>query len=75
MSLDWSKCHLVETVPGKVSGQPIIKGSRVQAETVYESAEMGETPEEIAYNYDLKVSDVRGILAYAAGQKTPALRR
>jgi uncharacterized protein (DUF433 family) len=29
--------------------------------------ELGETPEEIAYNYDLKLDDVHRVLALAAG--------
>lgn len=31
-----------------------------------ESAELGETAEEIAYNHDLKLYDVRRVLAYGA---------
>jgi uncharacterized protein (DUF433 family) len=65
--MDWSKCALVETIPGKVGGRPVVKGSRVPADTVAESAELGETPEEIAYSYDLDLEDVRDVLAYAAG--------
>jgi uncharacterized protein (DUF433 family) len=37
----------------------------VQAITIPESAELGETPEQIAYNYDLKPDEVRRVLAYA----------
>jgi len=70
--VDWSDCDLVEVVQGKVSGVPLIKGSRVPADTVAESAELGETPEEIAYNYDLQVEDVRGVLAHLARRPTPA---
>ncbi|MGH9656511.1 MAG: DUF433 domain-containing protein [Bryobacteraceae bacterium] len=65
MDIDWSGCNLVEVIPGKVSGVPIVKNTRVPADTVAESAELGETPEEIAYNYDLNVEDVRQVLAYA----------
>ena len=66
MEVDWSSCAFVEMIPGKVSGLPLIKGTRVKADTIAESAELGEAPEEIAYNYDLKLDDVRGVLAYAA---------
>ena len=30
--IDWTGCSLVEVVPGKVSGVPILKGTRVQAD-------------------------------------------
>jgi uncharacterized protein (DUF433 family) len=73
MEVDWSRCPLVEVIPGKVSGLPLIKGTRVQADTIRESAELGEAPEEIAYNYDLKLDDVLRLLAYAEGhQVAPA---
>jgi uncharacterized protein (DUF433 family) len=63
--MDWSGCDIVEIVPGKVSGVPLVRNTRVPAETVAESAELGESPEEIAYNYDLPLEDVLAILAYA----------
>ena len=63
--MDWSGCDIVEMIPGKVSGVPLIRNTRVPAETVAESAELGESPEEIAYNYDLRLEDVLAILAYA----------
>jgi len=63
--MDWSGCDIVEIIPGKVSGVPLVKNTRVPAETVAESAELGESPEEIAYNYDLRLEDVLAILAYA----------
>jgi uncharacterized protein (DUF433 family) len=66
MEVDWSDCPLVEVVPDKLSGLPVIKGTRVQVDTIQESAELGETLEEIAYNYDLKLDDVRRVLAFAA---------
>ncbi len=75
MAMDWSGCDIVEVVPGKVSGVPLIRNSRVPADTILESAELGETPEEIAFNYDLRVEDVRKLLAYAARHQitSPAL--
>ena len=48
MEIDWSDCPLAEVVPGKLSGLPVIKGTRVRIDTIPESAELGETPEEIA---------------------------
>ena len=73
--MDWGNCELVEVVPGKVSGVPILKGTRVQADTVREAYELGESPEEIAYDFDLKVDDVRRVLAYVAEQESQSLVR
>ena len=63
--MDWSGCDIVEVIPGKVSGVPLIRNTRVPADTVLESAELGETPKEIAFNYDLQVEDVCALLEYA----------
>ncbi len=71
--VDWSGCPIVEVVPGKVSGVPIVRGSRVPADQVIENYDAGESPEDIAYNFDLSLDDIRAVLAYAASRQT-ALR-
>ena len=62
--MDWSGCDLIEIIPGKVSGVPLIKGTRVPADQVIISLDGGETVEEIAYNFDLRPSDVFHILQF-----------
>jgi uncharacterized protein (DUF433 family) len=64
-TMDWTGCKLVEVVPGKVSGVPILKHSRVPADAVVESYELGESVEDIAYSYSLKAEDIRKVLAFA----------
>jgi uncharacterized protein (DUF433 family) len=66
--MTWEGCAVIEQVPGIVSGVPVVRGSRVQADTVLESAELGETVEEIAYSYDLDPKDVREVLSFAASR-------
>ena len=46
--IDWSKCDDVESVPGRVSGAWVIKGTRVQADAIVENARAGCRAEEIA---------------------------
>ena len=72
-TMDWSGCELVEVIPGKVSGVPLLRGSRVPIEQVVGSYEGGESVEEIAYNYDLNPEDIRAVLAYKHSHQ-PALR-
>jgi uncharacterized protein (DUF433 family) len=67
--MDWSGCEIVETIPGKVSGAPLVKGSRVQAETVLESHQLGESVDQIAYSFDLDPDDIRGLLTYASAHQ------
>jgi len=67
--MDWSGCEMVEVVPGKVSGLPVIRGSRVPANQLLENHDAGESVEDIAYNFDLNPDDIRAVLAYAAGRQ------
>jgi uncharacterized protein (DUF433 family) len=64
--MDWSGCEIVETVLGKVSGVPVIKGTRVPADTVLENYEAGESVEDIAYNFDLRPEEIQKLLEFAA---------
>jgi uncharacterized protein (DUF433 family) len=49
--LDWQDCDLVEIVPGKQSGVPLVKGTRIPAQQIVEESEWGSPVEEIAENY------------------------
>jgi uncharacterized protein (DUF433 family) len=62
--MDWSGCEVVETIPGKVSGVPLIRHTRVPVDLVIASKDGGETIEEIAYNYDLRSEDILAVLSY-----------
>jgi uncharacterized protein (DUF433 family) len=62
--MDWSGCEIVEVVPGKVSGVPLIRHTRVPVDLVVSSWDGGESVDEIAYNYDLKPEEIRAVLAY-----------
>jgi len=64
--MDWTGCDLVERVPGKVSGQPVVKGTRILADQIVEDAELGSPVEEIAENYpSLPIEKIKKLLAFA----------
>ena len=46
--IDWSACEVVERVPGKVSGQWIVKGTRIPVESILDNAADGFGPEDLA---------------------------
>ena len=46
MSVDWSGCALVEVNPAKVGGRPVVKGTRVPADTIITDEELGASIEE-----------------------------
>ena len=49
--MDWSGCDLVEVVPGKVSGVPLVKGTRIPADAIVSNFLTGSPLEEVAENY------------------------
>jgi uncharacterized protein (DUF433 family) len=40
--IDWTGCELVERIPGKVSGQPIVRGTRIMPEPVVRAFDRGK---------------------------------
>jgi uncharacterized protein (DUF433 family) len=67
--MDWSDCPIVEINPRKVSGAPILKGTRVQADAIVENFEGGSPVEEIAENFAIPQVTVREILSFAASKQ------
>ncbi len=64
--MDWTHCDLVETVPGKVGGLPVIKGTRILASTIVEDSELGSSLDEIHENYpSLPVEKIRRLIDFA----------
>ena len=68
--MDWTGCDLVEVVPGKVSGQPIVRGTRILADTIVEDHELGSPVEEIQENYPaLSQEAIRLLLRFAQSHR------
>ena len=65
-AVDWSKCEDVESVPGKVSGAWVIKGTRVPAQAIVDNARAGCSAEEIATDiFELPLERVKAVLRFA----------
>ena len=60
--MNWKECAAVETVPGRVSGEPVIKGSRVRPDDLVVNRAEGEAW--LAENYDLPIETVRDVLTF-----------
>lgn len=63
--LDWSKCALVESNPGRVGGRPVLKGTRMPAEDIVANYEYGVTMTEISEQFGVDAGVVRELLTYA----------
>jgi len=66
MALDWTKCGAVESVPGKVSGAWVFRGTRLPVATIFENLEDGLTIEEIMEQFDVTREQVTAVLDFAA---------
>jgi uncharacterized protein (DUF433 family) len=60
--MNWTECPLVEIVPGKLSGAPVIVHSRVRPEDLVTNR-AGGGADWLAENYALPVETVRAVLA------------
>ena len=70
--IDWTGCELVERVPGKVSGRPIVRGARILADTIVQDAELGSPLEEIHENDpELSIAAIQKLIAFAQAQRGP----
>jgi uncharacterized protein (DUF433 family) len=66
MTLDWSQCPAVESIPGRVSGAWVFKGTRMPVATVFENLEAGASIENIMEWFDVSREQVTAVLDFAA---------
>jgi uncharacterized protein (DUF433 family) len=66
MALDWSQCPAVESVPGKLSGAWVFRGTRMPVATVFENLEDGLTIDEIVEQFDVTREQITAVLEFAA---------
>lgn len=69
--IDWLACELIEQVPGKVSGRPIVRGTRILPDAIVNSFDAGETIEEIQEDYPaLTLSQIQRLIEFAHARRT-----
>jgi uncharacterized protein (DUF433 family) len=72
--MDWTGCELVEVIPGKVSGRPLVKGTRIPADVIVENFEAGSPVEEIVENYpSLSMETVKTLVSFAQSRRLRAV--
>ena len=76
-ALDWSQCAAVESVPGKVSGAWVLRGTRMPVATIFENLEAGDSLDDILCWFDgLNREQVKAVIDFAARSlETPARTR
>lgn len=74
-SLDWSQCPAVESVPGRLSGAWVFKGTRMPVQTVFVNLKAGMSPQEITEEFDVTLDEIQAVLHFASQslEKEPLL--
>ena len=65
-TLDWSRCGAVESIPGKVSGAWVFKGTRTPVSVVFENLEDGLTIDEVIEQFPVTREQIKAVLEFAA---------
>jgi uncharacterized protein (DUF433 family) len=67
---DWTGCELVERIPGKVSGRPIVRGTRILADTIVQDYDLGESIEDIREGFpSLSVVQINRLIEFAHARR------
>jgi uncharacterized protein (DUF433 family) len=74
-ALDWSQRPAVESIPGKVSGAWVFRGTRMPVAIVFKNLEAGATVEEIMEWFDVTREQVTAVLDFAARSLETPIRR
>jgi uncharacterized protein (DUF433 family) len=64
--LDWSQCPAAESIPGKVSGAWVFKGTRTPVAIVFENPEDGMTIDEVMEQFPVTREQVKAVLEFTA---------
>ena len=66
-ALDWSHCKDVESIPGKVSGAWVLKGTRMPVSIIFENLEAGANVNDIVEWFDgVDRKQVQNVIHFAA---------
>jgi len=66
-ALDWSQCPAVESIPGKVSGAWVLKGTRMPVSVIFENLKAGADIDDIMEWFEgLDRKQVEAVIEFAA---------
>lgn len=65
--LDWSQCEAVESVPGKVSGAWVLRGTRMPVSAIFDNIAAGASIADLMEWFDgLDREQVKAVIEFAA---------
>jgi uncharacterized protein (DUF433 family) len=65
-TLDWSQCPVVESIPGKVSGAWVLRGTLTPVQLLFENLEAGMSIEEVIEQYPVSREEINNLMAFVA---------
>ena len=70
--IDWTACELIEQIPGKVSGRPIVRGTRILPDGIVNSFDLGESIEDIHLDWpSLSIAQIKHLIEFALAHRQP----
>jgi len=70
VAVDWETCELIERVPGKVSGRPVVRGTRILPDVIVNSYDLGDSIEELCEGFpSLPADSIRRLIEFAHIQR------
>jgi uncharacterized protein (DUF433 family) len=68
--IDWMACDLIEQVPGKVSGRPVVRGTRIFPDPIVNSYDLGDSIDEIHEGFpSLSVAQIEQLIDFARARR------
>jgi uncharacterized protein (DUF433 family) len=64
--VDWSQCPAVESIPGKVSGAWVLRGTRTPVKVLFENLEAGVSIEELIEQFPVTREQLESLMAFVA---------
>jgi len=71
-SLDWSQCPAVESIPGKVSGAWVFRGTRVPVSAIFENLKSSSI-DEVLENFHVTRDQVQAVLDFCRKERGASL--
>jgi uncharacterized protein (DUF433 family) len=67
MSFDWSQCAAVESIPDKVGGAWVLRGTRMPVSVIFENLEAGANIDDILDWFEgLDREQIKAVIEFAA---------
>jgi uncharacterized protein (DUF433 family) len=65
-ALDWSQCPAVESIPEKVSGAWVLRGTRTPVKVLFENLEAGLSIEEVIDQFPVTRKQIEDLMGFVA---------